>query len=180
MIKKYNIALTPLSQSERIIKLANKLSHVADKYLLGYHSLPHVTLYQFMLDDREIANCWGKVTATFNEQNINLIFNEFSCVTFDNDTFWVSLMPNNRDLLIKSHYFVANIINMPIRELYDPHMSLINTKNKEYAKELKEPIDHYVPIKDIFTLSLGECDEIGQFTKLLYSCEVGNKIQYNN
>lgn len=168
MIKKYNIAYIPVSHIATIINLARHFSPIADRYLLGEHSLPHVTLYQFTMDDSEIENVWEKITFAFNETHIKLTFDEFSCITFDHETYWASLLPNNYDVLIKMHHLVANILKMPINNAYDPHMTLMNTKNKKYESEVEKLKAKYVPVTDIFTLALGECDAAGQLIKILY------------
>jgi hypothetical protein len=176
MKKKYNIAVIPTSQSKtsqtkKIIELAHILSPIADKYLLGNDSLPHVTLYQFVLDENEIPNLWQKIFIAVNEKNINLIFDKLSCITFNDDTYWASLIPSNRETLNKIQVFIASILNMPANKSYDPHLTLINTKNRNYESEVKNLVNHYLPINDAFTLSLGEGDDIGQFIKLLHSCK---------
>lgn len=169
MIKKYNIAFIPVSCGAIIIKLAKHFSPIADQYLLGDCSLPHVTLYQFTMDDSEIDNIWERLVSSFNETHIKLTFDEFSCITFDHEIYWTSLMPNNRDVLIKMHHLVANILKMPINITYDPHMTLLNTKNKEYESEVKKLKDQYIPVIDIFTLALGERDAAGQLIKILHN-----------
>jgi len=168
MIKKYNIAFIPISYSNTIINLAKNFAHIADKYLLGEHSLPHVTLYQFTWDGNEISNIWEKITSVFNETHIELTFDEFSCITFDHETYWASLMPNNRDILINLHHLIANILKMPIINTYDPHMTLMSTKNKEYENDVEKLKAQYVPVTDVFVMSLGECDDIGQFKNFLF------------
>lgn len=171
MKKKYNIALTPTAQSEKIIALARILSPIADKYLLGKDSLPHVTLYQFIFDEGDINTLWQKILIAVHEKNINLVFDKLSCITFDDDTYWASLIPSHRDDLNEIHLLVASILNMPANKSYDPHLTLINTKNQDYENEVKNLINRYLPIKDSFTLSLGEGDDIGQLIKLLHSCK---------
>lgn len=47
MPKKYNLALIPVSKGVEAVRFAKKFAGLADKYLLGDNSLPHVTIYQF-------------------------------------------------------------------------------------------------------------------------------------
>ncbi|HLB41592.1 MAG TPA: 2'-5' RNA ligase family protein [Gammaproteobacteria bacterium] len=174
-MKKYNIALIPINEGKSIIQCAKNFSSIAGQYLLGEKSLPHVTLYQFMVDESDIDNIWEKVFQSLEQHSIYLTFEKFSCITFDEHVFWASLLPNHCDNLIKMHSSVSNTINKPIKSNYDPHMTLINTKNKEYENLVNEFSKSYIPIQDTFVLSLGESDDIGQFTKLLYSYQLHSK-----
>ncbi len=168
MTKKYNLTLTPLSKGNEVVTLAKKLSHIADEYLLGEKSLPHVTLYQFQVEEKDIGPIWKKVCDVWKEEPIYLTFNEFSCITFDNNIFWVSLLPDNDNVLHKMHRFIADILLLPSIKTFDPHVTLINTKDKEYEKEVAKLSYCYEPIKDSFILSLGASDDIGQFTKVIH------------
>ena len=167
MTKKYNLALTPLSKSNEAITIARKLSNIADEYLLGENSLPHVTLYQFQAQEKEIKQIWWEVCDSLEEKQIDLMFNNFSCITFDNKVFWVSLLPNNRDFLHKLHGLIANVLRLPIKKTFDPHMTLISTTEKEYEKKVALVSDFYKPITDTFILSLGISDDIGQLKQIL-------------
>lgn len=174
-MQKYNVALTPINENRSIINCAKNFSTIADQYLLGEKSLPHVTLYQFMADEHSIDNIWEKVCKALEQHFIDLSFRECSCITFDNSIFWVSLLPNNCDLLIKMHSSISSVIDKPIKNNYDPHMTLINTRDKNYENLVNEFSKSYIPIQDTFVLSLGKSDAIGQFTELLCSCSVKDK-----
>lgn len=168
MLKKFNLALIPTSKNAEAVSLAAQFSSLSDNYLLGEKSLPHVTLYQFQAEEKEIESIWRNVCNAWDVIEINLIFDKFSCITLDSNIFWVSLLPNKIDTLNKLHSKLADILNLPIKKTYDPHMTLINTKNKEYEKEVAKISLSYVPIKDTFVLSLGASDEIGQLTEIIY------------
>src|SRR3990167_11050710 len=170
MTKKYNLALIPVTKNNEVITLAKKLSPITDKYLLGEKSLPHVTLYQFQAEEEEIGSIWKQVIEVWKEKPIDLAFNKFSCITFDNTIFWVSLLPDKCDVLHKMHAVIANILKLPIKKMFDPHMTLINSKDKEYEKEVAKLSDLYKPITDTLILSLGMSDDIGQFINLIYRC----------
>lgn len=167
MAKKYNLALIPISKGNEAITLANKLSHIADKYLLGERSFPHVTLHQFQADEKDIDIIWKKVCEEWQQKSINLEFNKFSCVTFDSNIFWVSLLPVDCDVLHRMHGFIANFLSLPVKKTFDPHMTLINTKDREYEKEVAKLSSFYEPIKDNFVLCLGISDDIGQLTEVI-------------
>jgi 2'-5' RNA ligase len=165
---KYNLALIPASKSDEAISLAKKFSDIADEYLLGDKSFPHVTLYQFQAEEKEIEHIWEQVCGIWEEQLLFLTFNKFSCMTFDDNIFWISLLPDNRDVLLEMHGYIANILGLPIKKTFDPHMTLISTKNKEYEKEAVLVSDSYKPITDKFMLALGVLDNIGQVTNIIY------------
>lgn len=169
MKNKYNLALIPLdtSKSNQAITFAQKFTGLADKYLLGEKSHPHVTLYQFEADENEIDSIWERVRKAWQEKPINLEFKEFSCLTFDNQVHWISLLPSNCDVLHKMHRQIADLIKLPTKKSFDPHMTLISTKNTEYKKEVDEASKLYTPIVDAFVLALGKSDEVGQLTDLI-------------
>lgn len=173
--RKYNIALTPVAKSQTIIDRAKKLSSIAGQYILGENSLPHVTLCQFESDENGVESLWNQVCAALEQKSIELTFSRFSYFTGD-QLSWISLLPVQAETLQQLHETVANIIKNPVNrsfENYDPHMTLINTNNVNYQteaqKELTETDSH---LSDTFVLSLGTCDELGQFTRLIHSCEV--------
>ena len=165
MIKKYNLALLPATKNAEIIKYSQTLSGLADTYMLGVDSLPHVTLYQFEIDETEINLLWAKVNQSWTEAPLEITFNRLSCLTFNQIIYWVLLMPTNAITLYEMHAKIANIIHRPIKKNYDPHMTLINTKNKNCELEIKKLLSPYQPMRDVFTLSLGRCDAVGQFNR---------------
>lgn len=171
MPRKYNIALLPTSKSEDIVKHSQFFSKISDLYSLNKDSLPHVTLYQFQAEEKEIDSIWERVSTAMTDKSIELECKDFSCVTFDSKTFWVSLMPNEREKLKIMHDKVAAEIKEPPKSTYDPHITLISTKFPAYKEKADELARSYVPISDTFVLAIGECDDIGQFTKLLHQCE---------
>lgn len=171
MARKYNIALIPKSKSDDVVKCAQNFLKISDQYQLGNNSLPHVTLCQFQAEEKEIDDIWRRVCDSLPEHSIELEFKDFSCIPFKN-TFWVSIMPNQRLALDKMHQIVASTVNAPINKSYDPHMTLISTKDAEYQKKAEDVAKSYAPISDAFVLSIGECDAVGQFTKLLHKCEM--------
>lgn len=175
MKTKYNIALVPASRAIEFVKLSKKLSHITDHYLLGDNSLPHVTLYQFEAKESDIDNVWSQVCKVREGKSIELLFSDFSCITFDNKIYWVSLLPNNCEVLHKFHVEIADAIKLPVKQSFDSHLTLINTKNKDYEKEVDILTKNYISIVDTFILSIGKSDVIGQFTEVIYQCE---KLKY--
>ena len=170
MTNKYNLALIPVKASNAVINYAQFLSNIADDYLLGEHSLPHVTLYQFQANESEIKSIWQKAKNELAQTTIELTFETFSCTTSDNVIYCTSLLPDKRGVLMKMHNTIADIVNQPVKPNYDPHMTLINTKDPAYKVLVRKLSETYVPISDIFILALGKSDAIGQLTEIIHSC----------
>lgn len=170
MSKKYNLALIPIFKNDEVVTLSKKFSDIADKYLLGEKSLPHVTLYQFQAEENEINPIWEQVCGVWEKKPIDLAFNQFSCITFGSDIFWISLLPDNCEILNTMHGLIADILKLPIKKSFYPHMTLINTKDKEYEKKVAKLSGSYKPIADSFILSLGTADDIGQLTEVITFC----------
>jgi 2'-5' RNA ligase len=167
MKEKYNLALLPMTKSEDIINASQAFSNMADKYVLGEQSLPHLTLYQFKIEESETKHLWEVVCETWNEDPINLVLEKLSFITFDEDIYWVSLLPGNPTILRKMHEKISRIINHPAKESFDPHVTLINTRNKDCKKEVDKFAIQYEPIRDSFILKLGKRDDVGQFTEVV-------------
>jgi len=170
MENKFNIALLPRSEKKVVIEYSQFLSSIADQYILGERSLPHVTLYQFQANESDIESIWNDVCNNLSQKSIELLFEKFSCITFDKTIFWASLLPDNCDRLMQMHSIVADILNQPVKPNYDPHMTLISTKDSSYENLVDQLSKRYTPIKDLFVLSIGRSDDIGQFTEMIYSC----------
>ena len=166
MKKKYNLALTPTSINKEVIRYANHFYEIADSYCLGPHSLPHVTLYHFWYEETQINSCWENVCKAWQAPPLYLQFDQFSFLTFYKKIYWISLLPNNIDMLHNMHQQIATLLNLPIKEDFQPHMTLVNTKidNKQEVEKVEKI---YSPLKDNFILSLGSCDEVGQLTQIL-------------
>ena len=168
MKKKYNLALTPVLKSKKFIEVAQKFSDVSDKYLLEENSFPHVTLYQFEAEEKEIDGIWQEVIDVWKQKPIDLELGEFSYITFDNDIYWISLLPRNSEVLHTMHALIAEILRLPTKKSYDPHLTLVNTKNNHYQSEIERIAKAFTPIADTFKLSLGRSDEIGQVIEIIF------------
>lgn len=166
----YNLALIPLFCNDEVIRYATQFSRLADKYILGFNSLPHVTLYQFEADN--IEDIWKQVKTVWKENAILLNFHKFSCVSFDNCIFWVSLLPDNGDELHRMHRLIAQVLEKPVKANFEPHMTLFNTKHKDYEKEVNEFKKSYMPISDKFILSLGRSDDVGQLSEVIFCSNI--------
>lgn len=179
MIKKYNIALLPQTINNEVVTLAQKFFFLAHNYLLGAKSLPHVTLYQFEYDDSQIDRLWETVCDCWKDkETVTLMFDKFSCISFDKKTFWVSLLPNHNSLLHEWHASLADTIKRPRKSSFDPHMTLINSLDPEYESKIQTIIKEYEPIKDKFHLALGLADDVGQFLRVIKQYESDTKVEF--
>jgi len=172
MKEKYNIALLPLNHSDKIIKYAEIFSNISDQYFLGKNSLPHLTLCQFRATSDEAEKIWRQVYESLEKKSISLFFiEEISCITFDNQVFWISLLPEPNEELTKLHLQVANIVQHPLNKSYkqyDPHITLVNTQSNEYPQLVNQLKIAYTSFEDIFAIALGKSDEIGQFLEIIH------------
>lgn len=170
MKNKYNLVLLPVAGCDAAVQYANCLASIADRYLLGTHSLPHVTLYQFEAEARELDDIWLRAERALGGASIELTFEQISWKTFGNDIFWVALLPNHRRELEAMHRVAADALHLPMKPAYDPHMTLINTKDVSREKWVREVLSHaYTPINAHFSLALGHSDDVGQFTSVINS-----------
>lgn len=168
MMKRYNIALLPLTQQRTIIELSHQLAPIAAQYQLGDSSLPHLTLYQFEYSDTELATLWDSILIKNRNMVFPIYLDKLSCLTIGNHN-WVSLLPHARDELDSLHVMIANILNLPVKSSFDPHVTLINSIVNDFEDRAHQLLPHTITIQDDFKLALGECDPIGQFTRLLFT-----------
>lgn len=66
------------------------------------------------------------------------------------------------------HALIADILRLPTKKSYDPHVTLVNIKNNHYQSEIEKIAKTFMPIVDTFKLSLGKSDEIGQFVEIIF------------
>jgi len=171
MIKKYNLALLPSVKTDEVIKFARNFTAISETYLLGPKSLPHVTLCHFFAEETEIDDIWVQACKTLPLKKLALEFTQFKCVTFDDRLYWISLLPAKTDLLHKMHAIAIECLAVQPKRSFDPHMTLTNTRDPECQKEVDKYSTFYSVISDIFYLSLGRCDNVGQYTEVIYRCE---------
>lgn len=171
MKKRYNIALVPVDHSQQLIDLSKNFISLANNYLLGEKSLPHLTLCQFFANEVELVSIWEQVSNILDPHVIDLVFTQFSFVSADN-YYWVSLRPDSCNELVKMHYTVASVIKNPINrsyEQYDPHITLFNTKDENYEEKVKQIIHAPPTFTDAFVPLLGESDDVGQLLEAKFS-----------
>lgn len=173
MLQKYNLALLPCTIQNKITDLSRQLSELADTYLLGDSSLPHLTLYQFEYEENHLPQLWEKICAALYPQNISLELTQISCITFDDHTYWASLLPSQTSGIFEIHAQAAEILCLPTKKNIDPHVTLINTLNKDYTSIVQDKITPHLPLNDEFKLALGKCDIYGQYNYAIYSVNLG-------
>jgi 2'-5' RNA ligase len=169
MIKKYNLALLPATKANEVIRFARNFSNISDSYLIGLKSVPHVTLRHFHAEESDIDEIWQRACGALRHKKIVLEFAGFSCRTFDSKIYWISLLPDKIDILHRMQRIASETIGVPLKENYDPHMTLLNTRDPECKKELERFAELYSVITDTFYLALGNSDEVGQFTNIIHS-----------
>jgi 2'-5' RNA ligase len=170
MRKKYNIALLPTFQKNELLKVAQNFKEIADTYVLSETSWPHITLRQFWLEENQAYGIWNKVCTALQEHSITLELKDFSCIAIDK-IFWVSLMPDKGDVLTFMHQAITKILGLDANNNYDPHLTLVSSKDLNYKSKTELFERTYSAIKDSFALAMGECDEVGQFIKIIYQCK---------
>lgn len=162
MFKKYNIAFVPENLNQ-FCELAQFYPEPYN-YYLGKNSIPHITITQFFHSPENIIDIWKKISNTVNQKKIQLIFSEFSNISFDNEIFWFSLIPNQRDFLKEIHKVIFEVTGSIRNDEYDPHLTLFNYLVN--ARNLPAQVyNKDIMIQDNFNLVLGECDSIGQIIK---------------
>lgn len=173
-MKKFNVAFLPLQKGQELILLSKKLIFLNPEYQLGDTSLPHLTLCQFYAEESDIDTIWDNICDNVEVDTINLEFSDFSFVTFDNVTYWISLLPKDSGELHILHSKISSIVHSTSNKPYDPHLTLISTKDNFYEFKGKPVSEGYKVISDRFILSLGECDSLGQFTRILKQPDIKN------
>lgn len=174
--RRFNIAYIPTANQTRFIELAKEQARIAQAatYCLGPSSLPHVSLCHFMAEEHHIPKIWAEIGA-LKLSMLNLRFESIRDKSYSDDSpygglSWISLMPNHLQELADVHLKIAKIIKHPLNHAYqdyDPHLTLLNSKNKA-ACLLLSGASIAPPIEDDFILALGTIDAVGQLTKILY------------
>lgn len=167
-IEKYNIALVPNTINEQVVQLAQQFQSISDEYLLGHQALPHVTLCHFHADPKKLTQIWQRTKSLLQVEDMVLTFADYSCVTFDNIIYWISLMPDHRQELILMHRVVASIVTNSSLKPYDPHMTLCNFKNPLHKENISAILSRsFVTLADSFHLVLGKSGVAGQLTAII-------------
>lgn len=166
---KYNLALIPTQKSANFVSLALNFSNISSTYLLGENSLPHITLYAFQDTESNIQQHITAIDTALNSKTLTLKLNEFSYITFDKHIFWISLLPDNKQILRNMHQTIAQTLNLPTKISFDPHLTLTNTLIGNYHQQIEEVKRVYEPIEETFKLALGLSDDVGQIIKITHS-----------
>lgn len=175
-MKKYNVALLPVSKRKQFIAASQRFSTMDLVYNLSEKSLPHVTLCKFYREESEIAAIWEEICAKLSVDTLDLVFDRFSFTTFDNKMFWICLMPADVRELHKLQAEVVSILNVSSKKRYEPHLTLMSTLDPLYQSKAAQFIEGYESTGDTFTLALGESGELGQFVRVMYQKELPETI----
>ncbi|HVY53158.1 MAG TPA: 2'-5' RNA ligase family protein [Gammaproteobacteria bacterium] len=167
-MNQYNIALIPTKKTTYFIELSSYFYEFAHTYQLGEHSFPHVTLCHFEATDDSTSELWEEVSKI----NIKPILLRFTHLRYkiygdakhgSSDLYWVSLIPEQKTLLMELHLQIAQIIQKPLNlafDQYDPHLTLCNSLQKPNILWNNQ-------IDDEFVLALGKSDTVGQLIKII-------------
>ncbi|MDP1604314.1 MAG: hypothetical protein Q8M03_13730 [Legionella sp.] len=168
-MKRYNLALISLNNDLYTSLIAGKEKN-SFGYCIGETSIPHITVCQFVCNSSHIESVWNIIRNKFENTMLNITFRLYSNITFDNRIYWLSLTPQEREALQNIFDIVSNHVESLRSDTYDPHLTLLNyQKNNLYIN--KEELENGVIISDDFYLSLGESDEIGQLTKIIFQSD---------
>ena len=74
----------------------------------------------------------------------------------------------NQTLLNKMHLEPCDLFQIKNRPIFDPHMTLFCIDQKMHKAMISAHTTHQALIADNFILSLGECDDIGRLTKIIF------------
>lgn len=172
---KYNIAFIPKKNQEQFITFAEKVHKAAGigAYLLGEHSIPHVSLCHFEAEELQIEKIWTEIKF-LNIESIKLTFDEIRSKSYHGHpkwggVSWVSLISDNLDQLKNIHLNVASIVKKPLNASfyqYDPHLTLLNSYNEQACLAFNYKLLN--PLIDDFFMSLGPIDKNGQLLKIAY------------
>lgn len=174
---KYNIAWVPSNDKGQFENFSAKISQQIryEKYLLGDHSIPHVSICHFECDEHAVEEIWAKVKG-LDLHKIDLTFGCIRSKSYPGHpkwggVCWVSLMPDKLDQLIKVHLMIAQIIKVPLNAAfsdYDPHLTLLNSCDERKCNSLNETPQLKDKLTDDFSIALGEMDEEGQLLHIVY------------
>lgn len=166
-MNRYCVALLPIKNADAFIALSQQISLEKD-YKLGLNSIPHVTIAQFWFEKNKLEKLWETVIASIKVTPVNLTFKKFSCLTFDNSNYWISLLPTKIEELHRLHNHLNSIINIDLPRPYDPHLTLLSTKDTNYKEKAQPILNKNISISADFIIAIGHCDELGQFTNILF------------
>jgi 2'-5' RNA ligase len=165
---RYNAALLALD-SQRYVGEAQRFAKQAQGYLLGDHSLPHVTLAQFYANQQAYAAIVHDLQKVTNIPHLEFTGFNFGKDDREEGTWWVSLSIARNPTLMDLHQSVCTILKkhqiQPINrigDLYRPHLTLARIQ-KVHLEDLSSAALDPSP----FAFVIGEADEFGQFKKVL-------------
>jgi 2'-5' RNA ligase len=166
---KYNLAYVATDDPEQYIAIATNFSENVkeiDHYYLNKDKLPHVTIAQFEMDEKDLDDLCKKLSQLKLPSTLSLSYNDMQSSHHD-ALRWYSLMPNELKLLHDIHQKVLNVIAHPTNrhgDKYDPHLTLMNSRDitKPVAK-----INLPHPLSGQFTLMITDRDDVGQAMRVV-------------
>lgn len=166
---RYNIALIATNPEKYINYAQKEFSDFAKGYLLSKNSLPHITVAQFKEINRaKILLLWQEI------QDSGLIIPQINLIgvslTRKNDNLWgISLIVKRCSELVRLQEAIITILKnysidciSPTGDLYRPHLTLARIPELKITYFDEQLLDGCN-----FVLVIGECDENGQFIKII-------------
>lgn len=173
---RYNLALVPKNISNFIVNLIINFNSQTHTYCLGKNSIPHITIAQFEANEREVELIWHQVCES-KWPNVYLNLNAFSNLTFDNSIYWISLLPESKEVLIEIFNKIKKLVSPLRQEDYDPHLTLFNYLR--LTDKMIDLVNQQITITDEFEITLGFCDEFGQLNNVLKKLIINEKPKYS-
>lgn len=181
MTKRYNIVLLPsFKHSNEFINYAASFSSIANQYILGKKSLPHITVCQFEIEKNDI-----KKVHEINQQLMQItiqkrIFPEFTSLNFVSlegefsGMLAVDLGIKRNEPIMLLHQKVTALLESlgftvlnAKGDLYRPHLTLTFLSYKNNLHSFIFPKKLMGPSKEPFSLCLGTADLNWQLTGLI-------------
>jgi len=179
-VARYNLALLPPpATASRLFKLAASYKKLADGYLLqSKKSMPHLTMTQFYATPDILPNIWrnclAKMPNRIDAILHSLIFRdigEFGRKHKNHCGIWIGVKPNQTllDLQKKSVALIKKTGGDPITpsEGFEPHFTIC--RSKKLSKIPSHVWPEFIPSQTRLSFSIGHCDDMGQYTGIIYS-----------
>ncbi len=178
---RYIIALLAAIPNPFIQEAQEQFSAISEGYLLSGSSLPHVTLAQFYLSDKDaLLDIWH----TIQDHITDIPQPKFTGMGFTKKAknLWgASLSVEREPGLVKLHHIVVETLKTyniqcisDMGELYRPHLTLARIKELKVA-HFNDSLLEITP----FVLALGQGDENGQYLTTIFSSHL-DMINYCN
>ena len=164
--KRYIIALH-VNEEKPLIEFAEKhFASVAENYLLGKDSHPHITLVQFYATEVDYAKIVYFLETITTRPKPTILGMQFGYDSKDKEVLWAGLIVKRDEPLVGLHEQLVKFLTrhnipclIPTNELYAPHITLARIRTNTIASSRFEPTPN-------FNLVIGIGDEFGQLKEI--------------